>query len=177
MASSEHLVEALRGAVQALSEAKVPDDLREIAFAKALDHLLGNAAPGRRVEGSGEHPGAGGDDGSGGKSVDLGNPLGKIAAKFHVDVQTVERFFEVDDDGVHLLMPTRSLSSKKQQAMQEVAYLVAAGRQAIGLEEFTGWKTIRDTCENRGVLDSSNFGLAMGRLDGEGLRIKGKGCP
>jgi hypothetical protein len=118
MASSEHLVEALRGAVQALSEAKVPDDLREIAFAKALDHLLGNAAPGRRVEGSGEHPGAGGDDGSGGKSVDLGNPLGKIAAKFHVDVQTVERFFEVDDDGVHLLMPTRSLSSKKQQSMQ-----------------------------------------------------------
>jgi len=73
-------------------------------------------------------------------------------------------------------MPTRSLSSKKQQAMREVAYLVAAGRQAIGLEEFTGWKTIRDTCENRGVLDSSNFGLAMGKLDGEGLRIKGKGA-
>jgi hypothetical protein len=59
--------------------------------------------------------------------------------------------------------------------MQEVAYLVAAGRQAIGLEEFTGWKTIRDVCENRGVLDSSNFGLAMGKLDGEGLRIRGKG--
>ena len=109
------------------------------------------------------------------QSVDLGNPLGKIAAKFHVDVQTVERFFEVDDDGVHLLIPTRSLSSKKQQATQEVAYLVAAGRQAIGLEEFTGWKTIRDTCENRGVPDSSNFGLAMGKLDGDGLRIKGKG--
>jgi hypothetical protein len=124
MASSEHLVEALRVAVQALSEAKVPDDLREIAFAKALDHLLCHAASGRRVEGSGEHPGAGGDDGSGGKSVDLGNPLGMIAAKFHVHVQTVERFFEVDDDRVHLLMPTRSLSSKKQQATQEVADLV-----------------------------------------------------
>lgn len=84
--------------------------------------------------------------------------------------------FDVDDDGVHLTLPRSALNEKKRFAMQEVARLVMAGRQAIELEEFTPSKVIRDACDGRGVLDAGNFAAALSALDGHGMRLRGSGA-
>ena len=146
-------------------------DLRPIAFSKAFDQIAGvpaaAAPPG---------PGAGGSGGGGGDGAPLSDAIGRIAVKFGVEAEIVERVLDVDEDGVHLSVPRSALNDTKKVAMREVARLIAAARQAAGVdEEYTQFAVIRDTCDDRGVLDSANFAAAMQSLDGDGMRFRGTG--
>jgi len=160
---SDRLVVALREAVQAIDAAKVPAKLQEIAFAKSLDHLLGTPSQPSQPREQGAQREDQPDTSSDGA-------LGRIAAKLGVTGAVAERVFEVDGGEVHLLVSRKVLGKSGLAAMREVAYLIAASRQAAGLEDETASNTIRQACERFGVLDPNNFGKAIKEVDGEGLR-------
>jgi hypothetical protein len=169
--SNETLVRALRQATAALEEAEVPEDLRTIAFDKAFDHLTGGGATAASGRASTPESPLVPEN----KTTSAQNPIERIAAKVNVDPGLADRVYDVDDDGVHLTLPRSSLNEKKRFAMQEVARLIMAGRQAIELEEFTPSKVIREACDGRGVLDAGNFAAALSALDGHGMRLRGSG--
>jgi hypothetical protein len=58
--------------------------------------------------------------------------------------------------------------------MKAIALLVAAGRQAAGMEEWTQATAIREVCRNFGVLDVANFATEVASL-GDVFLVRGKG--
>jgi hypothetical protein len=164
-AAPEELVDLLRKAAEAVERADVPQDLRGIAYSRALDRL-GAAAPAGRNGSPARNGVAAAPDA-------VCREIERIARWMGVDAERVARVVEVDGDGLHLTVPRSALAPVKLVAMQEVARLVSAGRQAAGLDdEYTQLATIRDACDSRGVLDR-NFSSAMQRLDGDGMRFRG----
>ena len=158
-AAPEELVDLLRKAADAVDQADVPPDLRGIAYSRALDRLGVDAANGRNGARNGV--------------VATCPQIELIAHKLGVDAERVARVVDVDDDGLHLTVPRSALPPVKLEAMQEIARLVSAARQAAGLDgEYTPLARIRDACDKRGVLDR-NFSSAMQRLDGDGMRFRG----
>lgn len=161
---ADNRVEALKATVAALDEANVPDELREVAFTAILSSYLGTTPP--------KPPDAfTPDDSEGGSDDD--SALGKIAALLKADVSAIERVFDVDEDGVHILASRTTLASSKQEAQRQITYLVAAAERASG-SEWTESKSVRAACDDRGVLDG-NFSASVEALRGEGVRINGTG--
>ena len=62
-----------------------------------------------------------------------------------------------------------------KEATSEVAYLVAAARQAAGLDERTASNTIKEMCDHLGVLSAGNFAATIDSLKGQGLTVTGTG--
>jgi hypothetical protein len=134
-------VAALEAAVAAVKAAKVPKDLRVAAFNAAF--YGGNPTQaGKLGTPTSLAPSPPAGDQSGG--------VEKIAAKLDLDSALVGLVYDVDDDGVHLTVKRDSLSSTNKIAQQEVTYLLAAGRQAIGLEEWTLTNRSRGRSRPRG---------------------------
>ena len=161
---SAKIVAALEAAVEAVKAAKVPKDLREVAFnAVFYGQAATPAGPTEAPKPLSEPQTQPGEQ---------ADAVGKIAAKLELDVEMVSRVYEVDEDGVHLTIKPNSLSSTKKFAQQEVACLLVAGRQAIGLEEWTPTRTVIEATHDRGVHDT-NVSKAVGSLDGDGFRFHG----
>ncbi|MBJ7353473.1 MAG: hypothetical protein JHC98_01485 [Thermoleophilaceae bacterium] len=166
--TQKSLTDAIKEATSALEESNVPEDLREVAFSKALDSLLGlstnanhSAAPTASTQSSKVES-------------DLDAPMAAIATRLRIPDDVVSRVFDVDDDGVHLIPPRSAFAGQKKKATQEVALLIAAARQAAGIEDWTEVAEIRKVAEKKGVLDSGNFASQMSDLDGHGLRLRGE---
>ena len=99
----------------------------------------------------------------------------RVAAKLRVDERLLTRILDFDEDGVHILVPRRSLAKAKSEAVQQVALLVVGGRQASGIDP-EGWThqgVVREATEVLGVDDHSNFAAHMKRLTG--VRARGSG--
>ncbi|MDQ6775854.1 MAG: hypothetical protein M3071_06475 [Actinomycetota bacterium] len=172
---SRALPEVLKEVLAALDQANVPEDLREVAFAKAFDHAAGAASAASPTgPASAASPpattGTGGD-----QAADRAGAFARIADKLAITTEQAAHVFDIDEDGVHLTVPHSAFDSKKRTAMQQVMRIVAAARQAIDLEEFTATRFLRAACEDRGVLDSGNFSSALAGIDGDGIRVKGAG--
>ncbi|HET8566578.1 MAG TPA: hypothetical protein VFL77_08910 [Solirubrobacterales bacterium] len=146
-------------ALEAVEEAQVPSDLRAIAFAHALESA---ANPSQPTVGAARPDGP--EDGAG--------MLDAISQRVGVDQHVVSGLFEERDGEVHLTIGRAQLpnGASKAASMRDVALLVAAGRQAAGLEDYTPTALIRRECDELGVLDSSNFSVEVSRL---GLRTRG----
>jgi hypothetical protein len=150
------LAQTLKEVLQALDEAKIPEDLREVAFAKSLEHLLGGAAAvtapatpvGAGAPARGVVVGAPGD-----------NPASRIAAALGLSSAVVETVVHVEDDEAHVLVAASRFDSKRTKATEQIAVLVAAARQFSGLDEdgWTSTEKIRAVVEHFGKLDQSNF--------------------
>lgn len=166
---SEALIHALKDALEALDAAQVPEDLREVAFARALDNLIGTPA---RTAGTDTSVAEGS---AGGPSGEADGPVANIASRLNIDVSTASRVFDVDEDGVHLVVPRGRFETSKLAATRQVAQLVVAARRAAGLDqEWTSAEHVRRTADDKGVLDSTNFAKALADLDGQGMRIRGE---
>jgi hypothetical protein len=152
-----------------MSDAEVPDALREIAFAKGVDFLLGDMSMSSPSAAAKERKP------STPTTTEVGgNGVAQIAARLGLDEGVIGRVFEVDGDNIHLVVGTKALASSKKGAQREIAYLVTAGRQAIGLDEVTASATLREVCEQFGVLDG-NFAATVADISGQGLRVSGSG--
>ena len=167
MTDSESLAKAFRSARDAVDAADLPADLRVAAFEKALATLLGDAP----VSGPADPAGNGGSENPG----EVAPAAKKVAARLRVDEHQVTRVLEFEDDAVHILVPRSSLPKAKSEAIQQVALLVAAGRQASGIdaEGWTHQRHIREATEVLGVDDHSNFAAHMKKLNG--VRSQGSG--
>jgi hypothetical protein len=157
----------LRQAVAAVEESGVPREWRELAFAKAVDLLARDSGP---AEGSGI--------GSGPLRVVPATPpetevggdqtiLGKIATKLRLPLEVVNEVYH-DDDGTPdiIVSPTR-FPSQKSRATKEIALLVAAARQAAGLDDFTSVDAIRPVVESFRRYDPPNFSTAISEMQTE----------
>jgi hypothetical protein len=168
MTDPESLAKAFRSARDAVDAADLPADLRVAAFEKALATLLGDAP----VSGPADQAGNGGSAGPG----EVAPAAKNVAARLRVDEQEVTRVLEFDDGAVHILVPRSSLPKAKSEAIQQIALLVAAGRQAAGIDA-EGWTHqghIREATEVLGVEDHSNFATHMKKLNGVRSRGSGK---
>jgi hypothetical protein len=142
-----------------VEEAGVPDDLREIAFAKTFDLHAGDvptrspapSPPRTSEEQTSPSPG---DD-----------PLAKIANRFNVDVATVSEVYAVEDGKLELIVPLSKLPKAAATGTKEIALLIAGGRQAGGLEEWTSWEEIRSACVEFKKYDSANFAKTLREMD------------
>jgi len=173
MLTSDEVVERLRQATEAVQAADLPDDLRTIAFERALDALgLGSAprasAPVHDASAVLSSPRASG----GSEPRPVGAPLAQIAQRFELPTQTLERIYEVEDGAVRLAMKRSMLPdpTRKAAAMRHVSLLLIAGRQAAGEEEQTDLADVRDECQALKVLDAPNFSSEIAKLD---FRLQG----
>jgi hypothetical protein len=101
--------------------------------------------------------------------------LPDLAARLRVEPAMLERIFDIDAEGVVLIVPRRALGGSKTTAVTEAAHLIVAARQGLGQEEWTATEVVRAACDQLGILDG-NFGRAIQQLHGEGFRIRGNGA-
>lgn len=173
----EKLTEAIRVAVQALEEAEVPSELREPAFGKVMDVLLadqglmagsagGVAAAGWGAEKAGGSPGdVPGDD----------DPLKIVADKAGVTLAQIKDVFSFEDGEVKLVVGAKRFDRAASKASRDITLLLAGGRQAAQIEEWTPLKVTREACEHYGRLDGRNYQAAVKRLDPE-LTFRNQGA-
>ncbi len=155
------LKEVLAEALRAVNEAEIPTELREIAFAKAID-LAAGPQPARGV-------------GSAGRKAHMQEELGddadgleRIASKLKLEREVVSHVYYLNPDGKSLevvISPSR-LPAKFGPAIKELALLVAAGRQAAGLDaEWTAADEVRKVCEHFKRYDPSNFAAYIKQME------------
>jgi hypothetical protein len=165
---AEQLKNMMMEAVKAVESANVPDDLRATAFEKSLDALMGaaglDAAPVNRRKPSG--------------STELveatnGPSLNAIASRLDLDLDLVSELYYVDGDSLNLALAASKLNPKKAAGTQQIAMLVAAGRQAGGWDEWTHVARIRDVCRDYGRFDGANFASTIKRM-GDVFSFRGR---
>lgn len=160
---SDELQRILTTAIGALATADVPGDLRASAFEKSFDFLAADRLSSPKKERAAEkQPG----------TDSVSDEVALIARKCSISEDEINRVLEIDDGEVHIQVSPSKLSSVKKTAMQEVARIVCAARQASGIDsDWTQSSTIRSACDALGVLDSSNFAQAIKDLKGDGVRL------
>jgi len=86
-----------------------------------------------------------------------GDPLDKIATKLGVTREQVEEVYEIEREELRLIVTPAKLDASHKVGTEQVALLLAAGRQAAELADNTESKAIRDVVDDYGKADS-NFG-------------------
>lgn len=150
----------------------MPGDLRAVAFASAFWAAREAAATtpgGRKVKAPGSVT----------APADPAPPpdqvgTDKIAAKLNVSTEDVEAVFEINGDQLGIHVPASRLASSPREAIEQIVYLVAAGRQALGWEARTATPVIKAVCKERGKTNS-NFGRFVDSLHGKGVTVGGAG--
>lgn len=153
----------LTAALEAVDDAEIPDDLRPIAFEKAVNLLAGSQSTiGESKDGAdlskGRTAGTGPHSGTTGTLLDL------VAQKLKVSRDVIGDIYREADGDIRLIIGTRRLETGKAAGARQVALLVAAGRQAAGLEDFTPLERIKDEAERFKKFDSKNFATTMGKM-------------
>jgi hypothetical protein len=146
--------DVLRAAVQAVEEAEVPEDLRSVAFGKAVDLLAGTAG---RDAGVPAPAGVGAETPSGGGAAPS-TGLQKIADAFAVQADRIEMIYTEHGDALQVVADPDDLGSSTKERAKSVALLVAAGRQLGGWDESaTSDELVRAEVNRLGVYDPTNY--------------------
>ncbi|MDI3340091.1 MAG: hypothetical protein QJR03_06120 [Sphaerobacter sp.] len=152
----------LAQALQEVEEAGIQDDLRPVAFAKAVDLLCGalrSNVPQGRPESRSQSETAG-------PLTANGSAIVRIAERLKLDMGVVSQVYDCEGDSLRVIVPSGRLGSTVAQATRELALLVAAGRQAGGYDpEWTSVAEIRAVCEEYGKYDSANFASIIKGMD------------
>lgn len=137
-----------------VAQAELPEALHEVAFGKVFDYLV------TQSESHSESPKAVLH-----QNAEQANALSEIAATSGLNTDVVGSVYLVRDDQLRVVVPTKYLNESKLPGTQEVAILLAAGRNWAGISEWTNAREIRDNCQNLGTLDSGNFAAALKKID------------
>lgn len=150
------LASILADALKAVEAAKLPKEFQQVAFEKAVEILSGQSAPAVAPV---SHPSSGAPaSGVVPSAEDQSDSIGRIAAKLGVNRESVERVYHLEGDELKLVLPSSKLAGPKKTATEEIALLVAAGRQASGLDqEATDAEKVRGVAEHYRKYDSPNF--------------------
>lgn len=149
---------------RAVQEAELPEDLKDTAFAKAVDLIAGTGQVARPSSAVVSTPTRSADI-FGQPTVDDGGTLGRIAAKLRVDIDTVRELYNEEDGKLEVTVPSAKLETSKKGATKQLALLVAAGRQAAGLEEYTPLERVREVAELFRRYDSPNFARTIQEME------------
>jgi hypothetical protein len=163
--------EVLVRALKEVDEADIPSELRAVAFGKAVDLLSTGAQDATR-----QLPPPRRDPLGNGQPAAESSPLERIATRLKLDTEVVQDVFDHDDDGLRVVVSPKKLEKQDARATKQLALLVAAGRQAAGLDEddWTNVSEIRQVAEDYRKLDPSNFAKHIAQLQDE-FSVRGSG--
>jgi hypothetical protein len=160
-------------ALTAVEDASVPDDLRAIAFEKAVELISGRSAPHTHSGSAVTHSTA--SDGESGSLPGASSVIKAVAAKLRVPVEGVEEVYAVDAAGdLEIVLGPGRLESTTAGATKQIALLLAGGRQTGGLDDWTAGSVIRDACVHFGKFDTNNFARVVKQMD-DVFSFRGKG--
>jgi hypothetical protein len=151
----------LSAAYAAVSQAQIPAELQPMALAKAVDLLASSSS---QVSPPGGPPAAlqvlpPGSDGS-------APVLETIAKNLGLDVATVAEVFSFDDqDGLTIVLGPSKFKPSRAAGMAQLALLIAAARQAAGIEEWTPAAIVRDVAKDFNRFDQANFAKTLAGMD------------
>ena len=148
----------LAGAVKAVTDAKVPDDLKSAAFEKAVDLLAGRVAPAPAAV-----PAAPAAPSS--PNAAAGTQLDRLASRLGLPHDVVEAVFAEGRNGLQVNVRPERLSRSKSAGARELAMLVAAMHQADS-DEPTSVEEIRRVVEDYNRYDQPNFASSLAGLKG-----------
>lgn len=172
MPQAKKVEEVLREAAAAVAAADVPENLRSVAFGKAVDLIAGVPVASDHDTGITKQVQAQQQRQQEAGSAD--DPLQKISTKLATEIDLIDEAFDVEDGTPKLTIPRSKLSSSKKTATKQIALLVAAARQAAEVEEWTESKVIRDAVEDYGKYNRPNFAAAISMLEDD-FSFSGKG--
>lgn len=156
--------EQLKAAANDVEEANVPEGLRESAFVLAFWARHGSSSAGAVIDRSQTTPES--PDQASDQSALVGEYLG-------LDPRYVEAVLDFSAEEIELIVSPRLFDSSNMAAAIEIAYLLAAARQACG-EQWTDDATIRQVVQERGRY-GTNFSRMYAQIDGNGASVKGEG--
>ncbi len=161
---------ALVKATMRVLEAAGRDATSALAFAKVFDYLAGEP------EASTDNGIRRGHDADTPARATTGDQVDRLASRLGLPRPVVEQVFFFEGTEIDLLLPVSSVPSAKSRATEEIALLVAAGRQGSGLDE-DGWTSvnpIRSACENYKRYDQANFATTIKEM-GDLFTVRGSG--
>lgn len=156
--------DALITVLEDLEAAKVPDDLREVAFTLGLKMLIG--APSSPIAPTSQVPPLELPVPAQGTMPTVDSPGGLLACRLGVPYEDIMEVFNFSDNGPELVVGSGKLPPATAAATKQIAILVAAARQGIGLEEWTSFSAIREACRLYNRLDTNNFAGTMKEVEG-----------
>jgi hypothetical protein len=107
-------------------------------------------------------------------AMDPEDPIARICSALNVDRDLIDLVYAIQDGEPHVVVSAKKIAQNKSQGARELAQLIAAARQACGLDEWTSVGTIRKVVSDYGRLDSANFSTSIQQMDKVAL-IRGKG--
>lgn len=174
---TQNIRTVLEEALQIVEESRVPDDLREVAFAKAVELLMAEGASGLPSSSMIA------------RDQQQSTPsdwMTKLESTTHKTQDELGNVFFFDGDGeprlgVDPVRLGRNAADRSRKAM----LLLAGARQIGDGEQATPSEVLREECKQLGVLDGPNFAKALNgmknwfNITGSGkskhLQIKPKG--
>ena len=157
---------AAKATVKILNDTDVPPEARGVAFGKIWDAVVGITVPESDDRNAPQR-----------KPVndDTAEPLVRIASRLGVSPDVIERVFDYHGDDLHLSIHASKLDSTKSGGTLQIALLLSAGRQAIGLDEQgTPIETVRVAAEHFKRYDSKNFSTTLNGLS-KTMTVRGNG--
>lgn len=170
-----HIKAAVAASIADMDDLGLSGPDRVVALAVVLASRLGltTASPTPTAPGTPPRHGGGNGGGAGGET----EPLAKIAAVTKIGIETLELIYDVSDGDLKYVISAKKLASGKAEATRQLARIVALGRQAAGIEEWTASSTIREVVSDYGKFDPANFASHVMGLDKDNaIIVRGKGA-
>src|SRR5450759_3097761 len=123
-------------ASRAVAEAEIEEPLRERAFDRVLEFLL-------RTQSSKESPDVESTKRAPQEAPGEG-PITRIAERAGIGVEHVKQVYRIEGDKLAVVVANGKIAASKSSGARELTLLVAGGRQAGGIEEWTPLSHARD---------------------------------
>lgn len=171
---------AIRAAIADVDAAEVSREDRAVVLGVVLAKRVGLAAhstPATPDGGRAQHLPQEPDATNGRIAPPDDGLVGRIAGALKVSRDVVDLVYDDRDGELGVVVSARRLADDKANATRQLAQIVAVGRQAAGLEEWTPVGRVREVVSDYGKLDSANFASYVQRLDKDNVCLmRGKGA-
>lgn len=161
----------IRAAHQAVHEARLPDDLRAIAFTEVLRHLLGTGGP--VVDGAPAQPAVEVFDEYASQPL-FTSRAARLAWRLEIDEEALADVLDIEDDVVTYHVLSSRISTARSRATVELAMLVTVVRQGSGLDDsWTHAIHVRELLQRYNRYDPSNFAANL-KAAGDLFTVRGR---
>ena len=153
---SPEIHKLLADAVAIVEAANIPQDLRPVAFEKALELILSSQTNTDHKSDSSSPSQA---------SSNLSDWGSILSTATNLDLLALEEIYFPGNEGEPLVgvNPT-GLGNNAAERTRKTILLLVAARQIGKIEDTTSAEVLREECKRLGVYDQTNFGTTLGNL-------------
>lgn len=173
-ASGDAVRQAAAAALADVNALQVEGEDRKIVLKALLEARLVGSVPASPALAVASRPVSNGTKQDAPQPVASDDVMERVGAALKVDRDTLDLVYALQDGEPHVVISAKKVAQNKAHAARQLGQLVAAARQAAGLEEWTSVSTIRKIVSDYGRLDSGNFAAAIQQMDSVAV-IRGKG--